>query len=211
MEKSKVTLVLKKLDKYYGTEFKCFLNYKKDYELLFATMLSAQCTDERVNETTKTIFKKYKTLKDFANAKVKDLEKDIMPCGFYHAKAKNIILTANKIINEYNGKLPCDTKELIKLNGVGRKTANVLRSNVFKIPSIVCDTHVIRVSNLLGLGHTKDPIKLEEELMEIIPKKNWSRLNPQLITLGRTICKARKRECEKCFLNNYCEYYKKQK
>lgn len=205
-KEERIKKILSLLDKEYGKDQICFLNYKKDYELLFATILAAQSKDARVNEVTKVLFKRCKKLSDYASIKEDELEKIIMPCGFYKNKAKSIIDTANVLLDKYDGHVPSDIDELIKLKGVGRKTANVIRSNIFGIPSIVCDTHVIRTTNLLGLAKTKDPEKLEKALEKVIPKSHWSRLNPQLMTLGRTYCDAKKKDCTNCFLAKYCEY-----
>ncbi|MCQ2979015.1 MAG: endonuclease III [Clostridia bacterium] len=208
-KEERIKNILRLLDKEYGKEQICFLNYKKDYELLFATILAAQCTDNRVNEVTKVLFKKYKSLKQFASCDIKELEEIVKPCGFYSSKAKNIFDTANILLEKYDGIVPSDIDELVKLKGVGRKTANVIRTNIYNIPSIVCDTHVIRTSNLLGLGTKNDPKLLEKELEKNIPIKHWSRLNPQLMSLGRTYCNARKKQCDDCFLNKYCLYNEK--
>lgn len=205
--KSKVTNVLSLLDYMYPTEDKCYLNYKKDYELLIATMLSAQCTDDRVNIVTKDLFNKYKTIDDFAAADLKDLENDIRSTGFYHNKAKNIKAMAQQLITLYDRKLPSDIDKLTALPGVGRKTANVVRTHIFHIPSIVVDTHVKRISKKLGLVRSDDPVKIEFELMEIFPEDHWGRYNTQVIAHGRTICKARKPDCENCLLNKECDDY----
>lgn len=205
-KEERIKKILSLLDKEYGKEQICFLNYKKDYELLFATILAAQSKDDRVNEVTKILFKRCKKLSDYVDIDTSELEDIIKPCGFYNAKAKNIKKTASILKEKYKGKVPSDIDELVSLNGVGRKTANVIRSNIFSIPSIVCDTHVIRTSNLLGMAKTTDPVKLEKALELVIPKSHWSRLNPQLMTLGRTFCNAKKKDCNNCFLNKVCEY-----
>ena len=203
MQKKTIKLILKLLDENYPLN-ECYLNYQTDWQLLIATILSAQCTDDRVNMVTKNLFSKYKTLNDFASAIQSDLEQDIKSTGFYKNKARNIILSANKLLNDYNSKMPSDINELVKLPGVGRKTANVIRSHIFNIPSIVVDTHVKRISKKLGLTENNDPEKVEYDLMKIIPKNHWIRLNLQLIAHGRKICKARKPDCINCFLNKYC-------
>lgn len=205
--KNKVTNVLSLLDTMYPTEDKCYLHYTTPYELLIATMLSAQCTDDRVNMVTDKLFKKYTSLEAFASADLKELENDIRSTGFYHNKAKNIITAANQLINEYNKEIPSDIDLLTNLAGVGRKTANVVRTHIFHIPSIVVDTHVKRISNKLGLVHCDDPVKIEFELMEIFPEDHWGRYNTQVIAHGRTICKARKPDCQNCLLNKECDYY----
>lgn len=204
---SKVTNVLSLLDTMYPTKDKCYLHYTTPYELLIATMLSAQCTDDRVNMVTDKLFKKYTSLEAFASADLKELENDIRSTGFYHNKAKNIITAANQLINEHSGELPSDIDLLTKLAGVGRKTANVVRTHIFNIPSIVVDTHVKRISNKLGLVNCDDPVKIEFELMEIFPEEHWGRYNTQVIAHGRTICKARKPDCINCLLNKECDYY----
>lgn len=203
MQAEYITKILFLLDKNYGG-LKCYLNYDSDWQLLIATILSAQCTDDRVNIVTKSLFNKYKTLDDFCDASQKILEQDIKSTGFYRNKARNIILMANKLKNEFSYKMPSEIEKLISLPGVGRKTANVIRSHIFNIPSIVVDTHVKRISKKLGWTENTDPNKIEFDLMKIIPKKNWININLQLIAHGRKICKARKPECEICFLNKFC-------
>ena len=196
--------ILELLDEKYGTEFICYLNYETPWQLLIATMLSAQCTDARVNIVTKDLFVKYPTLQAFADADIKELEKDIYSTGFYKNKAKNIIGCAKKLISEYGGEVPSDIESLTKLDGVGRKTANVIRGNIYHEPSIVVDTHVKRISRLLGLTDSDDPVKIEHELMEKLPKEQWILYNIQIITLGRTICIARRPKCAECALNRVC-------
>ncbi len=205
--KEKVNNVLALLDEHYPTEDKCYLHYEKPYELLIATMLSAQCTDDRVNIVTKDLFKKYKSIEDFASADLKELEEDIHSTGFYHNKAKNIIAACRQLLTEHNGELPSDINELTALAGVGRKTANVVRTHIFHIPSIVVDTHVKRISNKLGLVNCDDPVKIEFELMKIFPQDHWGRYNTQVIAHGRSICKARRPDCENCFLAQDCDSY----
>lgn len=205
--RNKVTNVLSLLDYMYPTEDKCYLNHSNAYELLIATMLSAQCTDDRVNMVTEKLFKKYTSLEAFAQADIKELEQDIRSTGFYHNKAKNIITAANQLLTDYNGEMPSDIDSLTGLAGVGRKTANVVRTHIFHIPSIVVDTHVKRISNKLGLTESDDPVKIEFELMDIFPEDHWGRYNTQVIAHGRTICKARKPDCENCLLNKECDYY----
>lgn len=206
-EKERIAAILDLLDKHYSTEIKIYLNHETPWQLLIATILSAQCTDDRVNLVTKDLFKKYKSLEDFANADIKELEVDIHSTGFYHNKAKNIIQCAKTLVLEYNGEVPRDIDELTKLAGVGRKTANVIRGNIYKEPSIVVDTHVKRISQKLGFTKEEDPVKIEYDLMEILPKDNWIRYNIQIITHGRTICVARSPKCEQCFLNSLCKTY----
>lgn len=203
----KVENVLALLDSIYPTEDKCYLHYTKPYELLVATMLSAQCTDDRVNMVTDVLFKKYTSLEAFAGANLSELEKDIHSTGFYRNKAKNIKAAANQLITEYNCQLPSDVDKLTSLAGVGRKTANVVRTHIFHIPSIVVDTHVKRISNKLGFVNCDDPVKIEFQLMDIFPEDHWGRYNTQIIAHGRSICKARKPDCENCLLKGECDAY----
>lgn len=203
-EKQQVAEICRILNETYGTDYKCYLNHENAWQLLIATMLSAQCTDARVNIVTKDLFVKYPTLQAFADADIKELEKDIYSTGFYKNKAKNIIGCAKKLIREYGGEVPSDIESLTKLDGVGRKTANVIRGNIYHEPSIVVDTHVKRISRLLGLTDSDDPVKIEHELMEKLPKEQWILYNIQIITLGRTICIARRPKCAECALNRVC-------
>ena len=201
--------ILNKLDEVYSTEYKCYLNHDNPGQLLIATMLSAQCTDARVNIVTESLFKKYPNMEAFANADLEELEQDIKPTGFYHNKAKNIIGCARKLVLEYGGEVPNDLDALTALPGVGRKTANVIRGNIFHEPSIVVDTHVKRIAKRLKLTKETDPVKVEFDLMKKIPKDHWILINIQLITFGRQICHARSPKCELCFLTNYCGEFKK--
>ena len=203
-EKQQVAEICRILNETYGTDYKCYLNHENAWQLLIATMLSAQCTDARVNIVTKDLFVKYPTLQAFADADIKELEKDIYSTGFYKNKAKNIIGCAKKLISEYGGEVPSDIESLTKLDGVGRKTANVIRGNIYHEPSIVVDTHVKRISRLLGLTDSDDPVKIEHELMEKLPKEQWILYNIQIITLGRTICIARRPKWAECALNGVC-------
>lgn len=201
--------ILKLLDEQYGTEYVCYLNYETPWQLLIATMLSAQCTDARVNVVTAKLFKKYDTLEKFAEADLKELEQDIKPTGFYHNKAKNIIACAKTLVYEYHGEVPNDLEALTSLAGVGRKTANVIRGNIYQEPSVVVDTHVKRISRRLGLTKEEDPVKIEFDLMKKLPKDHWILWNIHIITFGRTICTARSPKCEQCFLTKYCKEKKK--
>ncbi|MCL2873592.1 MAG: endonuclease III [Defluviitaleaceae bacterium] len=197
--------LLNLLDEHYPHDGKCFLNYNEDWQLLIATILSAQCTDARVNLVTEQLFKKYHSIESFASVNISELESDIKSTGFYHNKAKNIILCAQRLLEVYGGKMPSDIEELTSLAGVGRKTANVIRGHIFSIPSIVVDTHVKRVSYRLGLTNTIDPEKAEFQLMEILPKESWIKYNQQVISHGREICTAKRAGCEECFLKEICE------
>lgn len=206
--KKRTKEILDRMDAVYTTEYKCYLNHETPWQLLIATMLSAQCTDARVNIVTKDLFVKYKTLEDFANANLKELEQDIRPTGFYHNKAKNIIACCKDLVEKYGGEVPSSIEDLTSLAGVGRKTANVIRGNIFHEPSVVVDTHVKRISKKLGFTKEEDPEKIEYDLMKELPKDHWILYNIQIITFGREICFARSPKCEECFLTEYCSYYK---
>ena len=187
----------------------CSLTYEDAWQLLVSVRLSAQCTDARVNIVTKDLFQKYPDMEAFARADLQELEQDIRPTGFYHNKARNIIGCARKLVEEYGGKVPRDLDALVSLPGVGRKTANVIRGNIFHEPSVVVDTHVKRISRKLGLTKEEDPVKIEYDLMKELPKDHWILYNIQIITFGRQICFARNPKCEECFLTRYCKEYKK--
>jgi len=204
-EKERVAEVLKRLDTQYTTEYKCYLNHENPWQLLVATILSAQCTDARVNIVTKDLFVKYPNVEAFANADLKELEQDIHATGFYHNKAKNIIACARRVLTEFGGEVPRTLEELTSLAGVGRKTANVIRGNIYHEPSIVVDTHVKRISKKLGFTKEEDPEKIEFDLMEVLPKDHWILYNIHIITLGRTICTARSPKCTECFLADVCK------
>lgn len=190
-------------------EAKCSLDFKTSFELGIAVMLSAQCTDERVNKITPYIFGKYDTPKDFVKLPIEELEKLIRPCGFYRNKAKNIKLYSEKILKEYNGQVPESMEELVKLPGIGRKSANVIMLEAFENPQgIAVDTHCIRISNRLGLTKNKEPNKIEEDLLKIIPKEYLKDVNHLFIYHGRSICIARSPKCETCPVSTYCKYFK---
>ena len=197
--------ILRRLDEVYGTEYICYLNHENPWQLLIAVILSAQCTDARVNIVTKDLFVKYDTLEKFANADLKELEQDIRPTGFFHNKAKNIIACAKRVLTEFGGEVPRSVEDLTSLAGVGRKTANVIRGNIYHEPSIVVDTHVKRISKKLGFTIEDDPVKIEFDLMEVLPKDHWILYNIHIITLGRTICTARSPKCQECFLSDVCK------
>lgn len=180
------------------------LDYQTPLQLLISTILSAQCTDVRVNIVAKELYKKYKNAEDFAKADLSELEQDIKTTGFFRNKAKNIKAACAVIENKYSGSIPNNMEQLVSLPGVGRKTANVILSNAFGIPAISCDTHVIRLSRRLALSPNSDPVKLEFDLAEITTKSDWSNLSHTLILLGRNICKARKPDCENCPIKKYC-------
>ena len=197
--------ILDRFDQAYGTEYICYLNHENAWQLLIAVILSAQCTDARVNIVTKDLFQKYDTLEKFANANLEELEQDIKSTGFYHNKAKNIIACAKRLVYEFGGEVPSSLEDLTSLAGVGRKTANVIRGNIYQEPSIVVDTHVKRISNRLGFTKETDPEKIEYDLMKVLPKDHWILYNIQIITFGRNICFARSPKCEACFLQDLCK------
>lgn len=196
--------ILERLDEAYGREYVCYLNHDNAWQLLIAVIMSAQCTDARVNLVTKDLFRKYDTLEKFAYAELEELEQDIHSIGFYHNKARNIILCARKLVEEFGGEVPSSLEDLISLPGVGRKTANVIRGNIYHEPSVVVDTHVKRISKRLGLTKEDDPVKIEYDLMKALPKDHWILYNIQIITLGRSICTARAPKCSECFLSDVC-------
>lgn len=184
---------------------KIILKYSNNFQLLVAIILSAQTTDITVNKVTAKLFNKYKTVKDFANTDLSELEKDISMVGLYRNKAKNIIATAKIIIGKYNDEIPNSISELVKLPGVGRKTANVFLGNAYEISEgIAVDTHVVRLSKRLGLSKNSDPNKIEQDLMKLFNKKKWFKLTYLLIDHGRKICRAKDPKCDKCFLNKIC-------
>lgn len=206
--KKRTREILSILDEQYGREYVCYLNYETPWQLLIATILSAQCTDARVNIVTQNLFQKYDTVEKFANADLKELEKDIKPTGFYHTKAKNIIACTKALVDRFGREIPRSLEELTSLAGVGRKTANVIRGNIYHEPSVVVDTHVKRISKRLGLTENEDPEKIEQDLMKALPKDHWILYNIQIITFGRSICTARSPKCGECFLQKYCKEYK---
>ena len=202
-KKEKVKKILEELHKKFG-EPKCALNFETPFELLVAVILSAQCTDKRVNIVTEEMFKEVNTPEQFANMEIEEIENYIKSTGFFRNKAKNIKKCSQQLLEKYNGEIPQDMDKLTELAGVGRKTANVIRGNIFDMPSIVVDTHVKRITKKLGLTESDDPVKIEFELMEILPKDHWILWNTDLITLGRTICIARSEKCDICFLREDC-------
>lgn len=190
----------------------CSLDFSTPFELVVAVMLSAQCTDERVNKTTPVLFNKCKTIEDFANIDIKELEDIIHPCGFYKNKAKNIKLCAKQVIENFNGIVPKTMEELTSLAGVGRKSANVILLEVFGIANgIAVDTHAKRISNLVGLSNEKTPEKIEQDLINIFPKEYLKDINHLFVWHGRNTCIARHPKCEQCSINKYCKHYKSQK
>lgn len=187
------------------------LEYTTPFQLLIATILSAQCTDERVNIVTRDLFKKYKSPKDYVNADIEELKKDIFSTGFYNQKAKSIVNCCNELIEKYNGEVPADFEKLNSLSGVGRKTASVVAGNAFGIPAIAVDTHVKRLSNLLGFVKTDNPEKIEFTLKELLPEKYWIQTSHWLAVHGRKICIARRPKCLQCILADYCPSFNSNK
>ncbi|MHC4114028.1 MAG: endonuclease III [Planctomycetota bacterium] len=185
-------------------EAKTALKFTNPLELLIATILSAQCTDVRVNMVTRDLFKRYRLTADWARAEREKIEEDIKSTGFYRNKAKNIQAACEKITAEFGDKVPGTMEELLRLPGVGRKTANVLLGNAFGIPGIACDTHVIRLSRRLGLSENGEAVKLEFDLQQVVPKKNWTMFSHLLIFHGRSICRARRPDCPNCPIAEYC-------
>jgi endonuclease-3 len=203
-EEERIAEIIRRLVDKYGSGDKIYLNHENPWQLLFATILSAQCTDARVNIVTKALYAKYPTLESIADADHHEFEEMIRPAGLYHSKAKNILACAKVLIEKYNGKVPSDIDEFTSLPGVGRKTANVIRGNIFGIPSIVVDTHVKRISNKLGITDESDPVKIEHDLYRKLPESAWILWNIDIIALGRNICFARKPKCRECFLRDLC-------
>ena len=200
--------ILAELDSLYPWDGTCFLHYQTPWQLLFATILSAQCTDERVNLVTAVMFIQFPTLQSYAEADLAALESVVRSTGFYHAKARNLQLCARRLLNDFGGEVPSDIDALTSLAGVGRKTANVVRGHIFGIPSVTVDTHVKRVAHRLGITSQLDPVKAEYELMEYLPKTHWIRCNQQLISHGRKVCDSRRPKCDECTLRKDCDYGK---
>ncbi len=196
--------VCARLDDAYGAEHAVSLDFGTPWELLVATILSAQCTDARVNMVTPSLFARYPDVYAMAGADLQELETMIHSIGFFHAKARNLIACCRRLVEEYGGEVPRSIEDLTSLPGVGRKTANVIRGNIYGDPSIVVDTHVKRISKRLGFTDSDDPAVVERDLMKVLPQENWIRYNIQGITLGRTICKAPTARCSECFLKDLC-------
>lgn len=190
----------------------CSLDFKTPFQMVVAVMLSAQCTDERVNKTTPALFEKCKTIQDFADIDINELEKIIHPCGFYKNKAKNIKLCAKQVLENFNGKVPDNMEDLQSLAGVGRKSANVIMLEAFNKPQgIAVDTHAKRVSNLIGLSNESDPIKIEQDLLKLFPKEYLKDINHLFVWHGRNTCVARRPKCDLCSVKKFCKYYKNKK
>ncbi len=204
--KNRVASVFKELKKTFPNP-RVELDYENALELMVATVLSAQCTDVKVNEVTRALFKKYRSAQDYLQTEVEELEEDIRPTGFYRQKAKNIRAAMRLLVEEHGGQVPGDMEALTKLPGIGRKSANVLLGNIFGIPGIVVDTHVGRVSRRLDLTQEQDPVKVERALGELLPAKDWTLFGQRLVLHGRYVCKARKPLCEECGLIAECAFF----
>jgi len=207
-KKQRAISVVEALKKEYP-EAICSLNYSDEFQLLAATRLSAQCTDARVNIVTPALFKKYPTVEAFAEAEVGDVEELIRSCGFYRTKAKDLVEMAKKIISDFGGKVPDNIEDLTSLPGVGRKTANLICGDIFGKPAVVADTHLIRISNLLGLVETKDPFKVEMQLKELLPAEESNDFCHRCVLHGRAVCIARRPDCENCCMAEFCKSAKK--
>lgn len=208
MNGKKAKLIVEKLATEYPNA-KPELVFSNEYELLVAVILSAQCTDKRVNEVTKELFKNYKTPSDMLTLSREELAKIILPCGLNNSKAEHILSASKTIVEKFNGKVPSSYEELLTLSGVGRKTANVVYSVAFGGDAIAVDTHVFRVSNRIGLAKAKTPLETEKQLMKIIEKDKWSKCHHYLIFHGRRVCFARKPNCEECVIKSECEFKSK--
>ena len=208
LPKKQVLEIVRRLEEEYPLA-ECTLDFKKDYELLFSVRLAAQCTDARVNMITPALFERFPTLQSFADAEPEDVEPYVRSCGFYRAKARDIVASARMLVDNYGGRVPDTMEELLKLPGVGRKTANLILGDVFKVPgSTVVDTHCIRISNLLGLvDDLKDPVKIEMELRKILPPEHSSDFCHCIVLHGRAVCIARRPECERCCVRHLCRHY----
>jgi endonuclease III len=201
----KIGPILKLLDQHYG-DAHVTLDFTTPLELLVATVLSAQCTDVRVNQVTPAIFKRYPSAARYADAPLEDLEQAIYTTGFYHQKAKSIKGLSRALVEQFGGQVPASLDDLVQLPGIGRKTANVILGNAFGIPGLVVDTHMGRVAQRLGLTRQKDPVKIEFDLMPLVPRKRWVKFSHQMIWHGRRLCSAKKPDCPHCPLLPYCDY-----
>ena len=210
-KKQKAVLAVDALEQEYP-DAKCSLEYdpQKAYELLISTRLSAQCTDARVNIVTKELYKKYTSLQDFANAPLEEMEQMVKTCGLFKTKARDIIAMSKMLLDDYNGILPDTVEELTKLPGIGRKTANLIVGDIYHKPAVVCDTHCIRITGLLGLTDgTKDPAKVESQLREILPPEESNDFCHRMVLHGRAVCVARRPQCQSCTLRPWCDHFAK--
>lgn len=206
-KKQKAALAVERLKEEYPDAI-CSLDSKSDFELLVAVRLSAQCTDARVNTVTPILFEKYKTIEDFAAADVADVEEIVRPCGFFRTKAKDIVAMANEILERFGGKVPDNIEDLTSLPGVGRKTANLICGDIYGKPAVVADTHLIRISNLLGLADSKDPYKVEMQLKKILPPEESNDFCHRCVLHGRAVCIARRPKCDACCMADFCSFKK---
>lgn len=200
--------IIRLLNKTYPQALTTSLNFKNPFELLISTILAAQCTDKLVNKVTPILFQKYKSPQEFANADLLELQDDIRQTGFFRNKSIAIIKCSKDIIEKFEGKVPDSIDDLVKLHGVGRKTANVVIANAFGKQSIIVDTHMLRISKLLGLTVNSNPDKVEFDLKKIVPENNWTNFSHKIVEHGRSICIARRPKCEICPISDYCRYYK---
>lgn len=206
--KSNVLDIVNAVDKLYENP-KCELVFSSNYELLVAVILSAQCTDKRVNQVTSELFKEFNTPEKMITLSQEQLENKIRSCGFFHNKAKHILDASKDLVERFNGEIPSDKKSLKSLAGVGEKTANVVLATAFNVPAIAVDTHVFRVSNRLGIANSKDVLKTQKQLEKNLPKDKWIKFHYALVLHGRYVCKSQKPNCEGCGLKEYCKFYKK--
>ncbi len=206
MTKKQKALKIAELLQQMYPEAACSLEYRDPLQLMVATQLAAQCTDARVNIVTKDLFRKYRSVQDFANADLEEFEQDIRSTGFYHNKAKNIIAACRMIISDYGGNVPSNIEDLLKLPGVGRKTANLILNDSFGVPGVVIDTHAKRLTNRMGLTDNEDPEKIEYDIMKLLPAEKWGSFCHQLVFHGRALCDARKPKCGDCSINPYCRF-----
>ena len=202
----KVTNIIEGLKALYPDAL-CALQYKKDYELMIAVRLSAQCTDARVNQITPALFAAYPTLESFAQADITDVEELVRSCGFYHHKARDIVLACRMLLSDFGGKVPDNMEDLLKLPGVGRKTANLLLGDIYGQEGYVCDTHCIRICGKLGLSRGKDPVKVEMQLRQVIPPEESSDFCHRIVLHGRAVCTARNPKCSQCTLAPFCDFF----
>ena len=205
LSKTDVLRIINLFEEFYP-EPVCALEYKKDYELLFATRLAAQCTDARVNTVTPVLYTRYPSLEALARADIDELEKIVFPCGFYKVKARDIVMASAMLIGEFGGRVPDTMEELLRLPGVGRKTANLILGDIHGKPAVVVDTHCIRLSNRIGLVDTKDPAKIETALRKILPPEKSSDFCHRLVLHGRAVCTARNPACERCCIAGICKF-----
>ena len=205
--KEKALQIIDALKKAYP-EPKCALDYRKDYQLLISVRLAAQCTDARVNMITPALFERFPSVEAFANAEVADVEEMVKSCGFYRHKARDIVLACQMLLEKFDGKVPATMEELLSIPGVGRKTANLILGDLYGVPgSVVCDTHCIRISNLLGLARGKEPEKVENQLRAILPPEESNDFCHRLVLHGRAVCVARRPQCQNCTLAPWCDHF----